>query len=345
MSKVASAGWRYARCGPIGQVLSYESFDITPGKGEAVVQMITAPLHRVDAAVVNGTALGRKRVNMTPFPRIAGCEGVGRVVRAPAAAAGGATATASSPVKEGDTVWVSPLHGTWATHIAVPVSQIHKINPKQTHLAVTASNFLVAQQLLDGFARLHKGDIVIQNGGSSLTSLALSALARSYGVKMFTAATPGDRFTAAKQRHAKYNSDVFEYNGAGSRAMQAAVGKRGAALYLNGVGGRYFDSFLKCTGPMAHVVTYGAQRGFGLFISGSTLIYNEVTMAGLFAPTYLNAMSHGERQTKLEFVLKALEEASISYPIVTAPSLEKLPEVWDDVYVKGGCKAIVKIGT
>lgn len=335
MSKVASAGWRYARSGPIGQVLTFEKFDLTPAKDEAVVQMISAPLHRVDAAVVNGTALGRKRVNMTAFPRIGGCEGVGKVVHAPAAGA--------SSVKEGDTVWVAPIHGTWATNIAVPATQLHKIEPAQQQLAVTATNFLVAQQLLEGFARLHKGEVIIQNGGSSLTSLAVSALAKAYGVKVLTAATPGERFAEAKTRHAKFGSEVFEYNGAGTRAMRAAVGKNGASLFLNGVGGRYFDSMLKCAGPMSHVVTYGAQNGFGLFISGSNLIYNEVTMAGLFAPTYLNAMSHGERQTKLDFVLKAVAQAGLTYPTVAAPSLEKLPDVWDDVYVKGGRKGIVHI--
>lgn len=342
MSKVAAAGWRYARCGPISQVLRYEKFDLTPSKSEAVVQMLTAPMHRVDAAVVNGTALGRKRVNMAGFPRVGGCEGVGKVVRAPASAAAASSGGASSPVREGDTVWVAPIHGTWASHITVPVTQLHKIDPKQSAVATTASNFLVAQQLLEGYARLRKGDVVVQNGGSSLTSLAVAAFAKSYGVKVLTAATPGDRFAAAKQRHATYGADVFEYNGAGMRAMQAAVGMRGAALCLNGVGGIFFDSMLKCTGPMAHVVTYGAQNSFGLFISGSSLIYNEVTMAGLFAPTYLNAMSYAERQTKLDFVLQAAQEAGISYPTTTAPSLEKVPEVWDKVFVQGGSKAIIK---
>ncbi|KAL7711079.1 nuclear receptor binding factor-like protein [Lotmaria passim] len=339
MSKIASAGWRYARSGPIGQVLAYEKFELMPAKDEAIVQMLTAPLHRVDAAVVNGTALGRKRVNMAAFPRIGGCEGVGKVVRAPAATASGV----ASPVKEGDTVWVAPVHGTWATNIAVPVTQLHKIDPVHRALATTATNFLVAQQLLEGYARLHKGDVVIQNGGSSLTSLAVSALAKAYGVKVLTAATPGERFADAKARHAKYGVEVLEYNGAGARAMQAAVGKRGASLILNGVGGRYFDALLKCAGPMSHVVTYGAQNGFGLFISGSNLIYNEVTMAGLFAPTYLNSLSYGERQTKLDFVLKAIAQAGLTYPTVAAVSLEKLPDVWDDVYVKGGRKGIVEI--
>ncbi|KPA80825.1 putative mitochondrial nuclear receptor binding factor-like protein [Leptomonas pyrrhocoris] len=339
MSKVASAGWRYARSGPIGQVLALEKFDLTPAKDEAVVQVLTAPLHRVDAAVVNGTALGRKRVNMAAFPRIGGCEGVGRVLHVPAAASGGA----ASLVKEGDTVWIAPVHGTWATNITVPVTQLHKIDTSKQQLATTATNFLIAQQLLEGFARLHKGDVVIQNGGSSLTSLAVSALAKEYGVRVLTAATPGERFAEAKARHAKYGTEVFEYNGAGARAMRSAVGKHGAALYLNGVGGRYFDSLLKCVGPMSHVVTYGAQNGFGLFISGSNLIYNEVTMAGLFAPTYLDSLSYGERQTKLDFVLKAIAQAGLTYPMVTAPSLEKLPDVWDDVYVRGGRKGIVAV--
>ncbi|KPI82741.1 nuclear receptor binding factor-like protein [Leptomonas seymouri] len=339
MSKVASAGWRYARSGPIGQVLNYEKFDLTPDKNEAVVQMLAAPLHRVDAAVVNGTALGRKRVSMAAFPRIAGCEGVGRVVRAPATAPGGA----ASPVKEGDTVWVAPVHGTWATNIAVPVMQLHRIDASQQEQAATATAFLLAQQLLEGFARLHNGDVVIQNGGSSLTSLAVSALAKTYGVKVLTASTPGERFADAKARHAKFDSQVFEYNGAGARAMRSAVGKRGAALILNGVGGRYVDSLLKCAGPMSHVVSYGAQRGFGLFISGSSLIYNEVTMAGLFAPTFLNSLSYAERQTKLDFVLKAIAQAGLAYPTVAAPSLEKLPDLWDDIYVTGGRKGLLRI--
>lgn len=342
MSKLSSAGWRYSRSGPIGQVLKYEKFDLAPVKDGAVVQMVAAPLHRVDAAVVNGSALGRKRVNMGAFPRIGGCEGVGKVVHP-----GGSTA-----VKAGDMVWVAPLHGTWATTITVPPDHIHRINPAHRHLAVTASNFLVAQQLLQGYAPLQKGDVVVQNGGSSLTALAVSALGQAQGVTVLTATTPGDRFAAAKQRHAKYGSEVFEYNGAGARAMRAAltraspangVYRGGAALYLNGVGGRSFDTFLQFSGPMSHVVTYGAQNSFGLFLSGSNLIYNEVTMQGLFAPTYLAAMSYKERQTKLDFVLSALSDAKLEYPTVAAASLEKLPEVWDEVYVKGGRKAIVSI--
>lgn len=331
MSKFASKGWCYARCGPISRVLKEATFDVVPKREEVVVEMLRAPLHRADASVVNGTALGRNQLRLPAFPRVGGCEGVGKVV---------AVGT-SGAVKEGDTVWVAPICGTWATRVAVDHKMVHKIDPKYTDLAVNASNYLLAQHLVGGYTSLRKGDVVVQNGGSSVTSLAVAALARAHGVQVFTASTPGERFNAARERHAKYGSEVFEYNGEGARAMRRAMGSVGAALYLNGVGGRHFDTFLSFLDNGGNVVSYGAQNGVGLMISGSNLIYNEVTMQGLFLPLYLANLSHSERQTKLEFVLQQLSSVGFSYPTLVATSLERLPTVWDDVFVHGGKKGVV----
>lgn len=337
-SKVAVSGWRYARSGPIARVLTMERYDIIPAKDEALVKVTAAPLHRTDAAVINGTALGRRRVSMQSFPRSGGSEGVGQVVSAPPGAA----------VKAGDTVWISPLHGTWATSIAVKPEALHVISPAHASLAVNASNYLVAQRLLHGYANLQRGDAVIQNGGSGVTALAVSALAKPMGVSVFTAAAPGERFASAKQRHEAYGAKVFEYNGKGALAMQSSLGVKGpldgAALFLNGVGGRAFDAFLKLVRHDGHVVTYGAQSGFGLFFSGSSLIMKEISMQGLFLPTYWASISYEERQTQLDFVLQQLAEMKFSYPQAVVESLEKLPDVWDDVFVHGGRKAVLKVG-
>ncbi|KAF8284972.1 putative nuclear receptor binding factor [Trypanosoma cruzi] len=334
MSKITSKGWCYARCGPISRVLKHVTFEVVPKKEEVIVDVLQAPLHRTDAAVVNGTALGRKRFSSAGFPRVGGCEGVGKVV----------DAGASQNVKEGDTVWVAPLHGTWATRVAVDHRMVHKIDPKHVSLAVNASNYIAAQHLLNGFASLRKGQVIVQNGGSSPTSLAVAALAKPLGVKVFTACTPGERFKGAKERHAKYSSEVFEYNGKGVRAMRQAIGNVGATLYLNGVGGRHFDTFLGLVGCGGHVVSYGAQNGVGLMISGSNLIYNEVTIQGLFLPSYLAGISYSERQTQLDFVLQQLSSMGFSYPTSVAASLEQLPNVWDDAFVHGGKKGVVIVG-
>ncbi|CCW61344.1 unnamed protein product [Phytomonas sp. EM1] len=337
MAKIAATGWRYARSGPLSSVLKIENYELRPTENEAVVQIMSAPLHRVDAAIINGTALGRKRVNINHFPRVAGCEGVGKVTWI-------SKKCTDSLVKVGDMVWVAPLHGTWANAIAVPPTCLHRIDPAYASLAVNASNYLAAQHLLEGYARLRKDQVVIQNGGSSVTSLAVSALARTQGLKVLTAASPSERFADAKGRHAAFGSEVFEYNAKGAREMEKVLGNgRGAALYLNGVGGRFFDYFMRLVAPGGEVVTYGAQNSFGLMLSGSSFISREITMQGFFLPTYLDSLSYQERQTQLDFVLRALALEKFEYPVLTAESLEKLPEVWDELFVRGGRKGVLKL--
>lgn len=335
-TKISAAGWRYARSGPISTVLRFESSYILPtNPGDVIVTMRAAPLHRVDAAIINGTALGRKRVNVARFPRVGGCEGVGVVV----------DPGANTTVKKGDTVWIAPINGSWASTVSVPSQSVHRIDPSNVALAVYASNFLVAQQLLGGYAQLKEGQVIIQNGGSSATALAVSALGKQYGVRVLTAATPSDRFKDAVARHKTYGSDVFTYDGKGARAMAAACGPDGAALYLNCVGGPYFDTFMKMVGVGGNVVTYGAQNGPGLLLSGSNLIFRASTMHGLFLPTFMDSLSYSERQKRLETVLRDLHKAKFTYPQVVAPSLQGLPDVWDEVFLRGGRKGMVTLPT
>lgn len=333
MSKLSSKAWLYTRCGPIAHVLKYETMEIVPKGNEVVVDVLQAPLHRVDAAVVNGSVLGRRRLQLPSFPRVGGSEGVGVVV----------ANNGSSVIKEGDTVWVAPLNGLWATRVAVPCNSVHKIDSKYIPLAVNASNYITAHRLVNGFTSLRKGQVIVQNGGSSATSLAVAALGKLLGFRVLTASTPGERFDKAKQRHAEYGSEVFEYNGKGSRAMRQALGGSAAALYLNAIGGRHFDTFLGLLGKGGHAVSYGAQSGVGLMISGSNIIFNEVTMEGFLLPSYLASLSYEERQTQLEVVLQQLSSVGFKYPTVVAPSLEKMPDVWDECFVHGGTKGIVVV--
>lgn len=340
-SKVTTIGWRYARYGPIVNVLKCEKFDVLPKKGDAVVRMLIAPLHRTDAAVINGTGVGWmkscKGLSYNEFPRVGGLEGVGRVVRC--------RNGDGCSVKEGDVVWIAPsLQGTWANEVIVSDKLIHTINPKYSGIACTASNALMAERLLYGYRALTSGDVVIQNCGSSLTALIVSALAQKQlpGVTVLTTASPGERFTEAVARHAKYGSEVFEYSSSGYKCVKERMGDARASLFLNGMGGTQFDNFLKL---MRHggsdAVCYGAQNGAGLFFSGSNLIFPEVSIHGFYLPTYFFSLSYNERQVKLESVLDTLAAADFSYPTVTVNSLESLPEVWDSTFVQGGKKGMV----
>lgn len=329
MSKIATKGWRYARCGPIASTLKLEKFDLSVATDDVVVKMKFAPLHRVDSAIVNGSALGRSKKGdvIKPFPRIGGSEGVGTVVRT----------GNSKNLKEGDTVWVAPQQGTWAETITCDPTLVHKIDPKSASIAATASNFIVAQQLLDG---AHKGAVVVQNGGSSLTALAVALLAKERGVSVLSTASKGERFAQAEARLKAAGSQTFEYNAAGARSLKATLGEKKVNRFLNGVGGKNFNDFVKLVGNNGDVVTYGAQNGFGLMWAGSNQIYNQLTLRGFFLPRYIRDTPYEVRQANLEALLKSIAAAGLSYPTEQV-KLDALPSVWDKTFVQGGSKGII----
>lgn len=332
MKKFVS-GWRYARHGPISAVMKLEKYNLCPQGDDAIVQVLAAPLHRLDAAIVSG-ALGQQ--HSVSFPRVSGFEGVGQVIHK----------GSGKRVKEGDMVWISPCTGTWASEISVSENLIHKINPLHRNLAVTASNLLLAHHLLKSFRNLQSGDTVIQNGGSSLTSLAVSALGSEIsGLKIFTAASSGDRFAGAQERHQKYGSEVVEYSASGVRSLQRKLERCGAALLLNAVGGAQLDGFLKLMKQGSDVVSFGAQNGAGLFLSGSNFVFPETTLQGFLLHKHLSSQSYEERQADLDSVLSSLSKLDFTYPFTSAGKLDELPTVWDEAFVKGGMKGVLALAS
>lgn len=325
---VACRGLRYARSGLITKVLKVENYSIVPPTNKMVVQVQASPIHRSDAAIINGSAFGFMKKNdpkrlIGAFPRVGGVEGVGIVVQP----------DVSHSFEVGDLVWMAPFSGSWADKVSVDPAMCHKILPQHRELAVFGTNLLLAQRLLQGFGRLNSGDVVIQNGGSSFTSLAVAALAKQKGLKVFTAALPGSRFQDTVARHAKFNSTVFEYTAKGLRQMREASGP--AALLLNGIGGPLFNEMLKNVKPKGFAVTYGAQSGPGLLFSGSHFPARLVTHTGLFIPAYLNSLSHAAKQTQLEMVLEAMTRVDFSYPVSSA-TLDTFQNTWDRIAAEGG---------
>eukprot|EP00744_Colponema_vietnamica_P008795 GILI01012542.1.p1 GENE.GILI01012542.1~~GILI01012542.1.p1 ORF type:complete len:343 (+),score=92.52 GILI01012542.1:50-1030(+) len=322
----STRAWAYTRRGPINSVLKLKKIDVTPKADDVVVQVTAAPLHRTDAAIINGTALGRaKPVTGT---LIGGSEGVGKVDKA----------GTSKVLKTGDTVWVSPINGCWSEKVAVSGSAVHKIAPEHAELATFASSLVTANQLLKG---IQKGDAVVQSGGSGLISLAVSALAKQKGITVYTTSTSGDRLSASSQRHKGFGSEVFEASPAGKRKLQSALGKSNVRLFLNG-GGKYFNDFSKLVADNGTVITYGAQSGRSLTFAPGPMIYKNLTLSTFYLPTALSALTYEERQALLDSTLKAFAESKFTYPTQVAKGLDAFADVWDSTFVKGGSKGVLK---
>jgi NADPH2:quinone reductase len=340
----ASKGFRYARCGPISKVLKLDTFDTKLAKkSDIVVKMSLAPIHRTDAAVINGTALGRRSkvvstthpaLPMAAFPRTGGFEGVGVVT----------DAGQNSRVKEGDKVWISPSAGvgTWSTHVAVDAEHVHVVPKKSASPALTANSsaLLAAHQLLNGYRTLEKGDVVLQNGGSSLTATAVAHFAAQQGLTLVTAVAKGERYAAAEKRQKALGATVVEYCSAAARTHPLAKGAHaeGAKLFLNGVGGKPFNCFCKLLGDGSTAVTYGAQSGFGLMWTGTQHVHKDFTHTGLNLARFLRDLSYEERQALLELVHS--NAGKLAYPTAEV-KLDALPKAWNDTYLVGGQKHVI----
>jgi NADPH:quinone reductase-like Zn-dependent oxidoreductase len=342
----AAQAYRFARYGSIGEVLQLQKFApaITNGASQVLIEPKIVPVHRTEAAIVNGTAAN---TTSTSFPKTAGFEGLAVVADA---------ASNKSNLKNGDWVYVLPsdgakFAGTWcnknvvSTDILVPVQQAAVSgNP----LASCLSCFLTASALLDNAtsaSALAKGDVVVQNGGSSLTSLAVSALGKQRGLKIVTAASAGPRFAAAEKRHKALGSEVVQYDAEGARKAAKIVGATGAKAFFNGVGGRAFNDFLKLAGEgnfETRCITYGAQNSYGLTFAGSQLVFRNITLKGFYLPRYLQSLSEKERIAKVNAALELAKELKGQYPVEIIKNLEGLPAVWDKLYVEGGSKGVIQ---
>lgn len=354
MSAAAAVqGYRYARYGPIAEVLSLQKFAlpaITNAASQIVVEPKFVPVHRTEAAVVNGTGAN---TNSASFPKTAGYEGIAVVTDA---------ASNTKGFKNGDWVYILPstenYAGTWATknvvstNIVVPIQQkAVEGNPLASCLScfITAAGLIESAAASNSVAAFAKGDVIVQNGGSSLTALAVSALGKQKGLKVITAATAGSsRFAEAEKRHkALGQSELFTYNAEGARKASKAIGASGARAFLNGVGGSPFNDFLKLapsTGSASCcVVTYGAQSSYGLMFAGSNLIFKNISsMKGFYLPRYLASLSEQQRIEKVNAALELAKELKGQYPVEIIKGLEGLPAAWDKLYIGGGSKGVIQ---
>jgi len=253
-------------------------------------------------------------------------------------------------------VWLPPLFsliasgsGTWATHAVVPANAVHRLPSGKEEVSQFSTALITAQQLLDD---LPTGAVVLQNGGSSFTSLAVSAFAKESSTRVFTIASDTDRLKDATTRHKACDSLVFADSGAGYRALEHALvsssnNRAAVTRILNSVGGRSVNRMLPFLRTNGQMLNYGAQNGFGLMFAPSHQIYKQLTFSGFYFPKWFENKSYDERQKLLERALEAASSKNVkaqllTYPVKVANGLEDVANVWDNAFVKGGEKGVIK---
>ncbi|ERM95697.1 hypothetical protein AMTR_s00023p00224360 [Amborella trichopoda] len=112
-----------------------------------------------------------------PVPAVGGYEGVGEIY---------ALGSAVRNLSVGD--WVIPLppsFGTWQTYVVKEANALHKVRkdiPMEYAATVTA-NPLTALLMMEDFVKLTSGDVIVQNGATSMVGQSIIQLARIRGIR------------------------------------------------------------------------------------------------------------------------------------------------------------------
>lgn len=265
----------FRRTGKPLEVLEMESDTLisqAPEPGNVLVRILAAPINPADLNTIEGTYGVKPALPATP-----GIEGCGVV-----------EISSSADFEEGDRVIFLRRASTWASHATVPAETLFKlpqgIDPLQA--AMLKVNPATAWRLLHGFAKLEKGDWIVQNVGNSGVGRCVIQLAREWGIRTVSFVRRADLTGELSSLGADC---VFTDDEAGYAAAKEALGGANAALAFNAVGGDSALRLMKLLREGGTHITYGAMGRKPVTIPNGLLIFHDIQIRGLWVTRWLDA--------------------------------------------------------
>lgn len=336
MSRVASAALngaraitidakavRYARNGHPTAVLKVESVKLDTASvkpSDVLVRMLAAPITPVDLAQVAGSAALPSSAP-AGASRVGGNEGLGIVEEA----------GASSGLKKGDLVVAARGGvGTWATHVIAPgeawaaVAGVDVSKTDIEPLAAAVAPVLAAKRMLEGFVKLNKGDVVVQNNGASTVAQAVVQLAAAKGVRTVTLVRPGTG--------PEWDQLVPHLTSLGATlvASEEEAGRHEFAktlkdlpagvLGLNSSGGAAATLVARSLAQGATLVTYGtAGRRPAITVPLDLFTARDLTLRGFNLDAAVKAGARAARDAEVAGAVKAVADGSVKLLVAREP--------------------------
>jgi trans-2-enoyl-CoA reductase len=252
----------------------------TPGRNEALVQMLAAPINPADLNAIEGKYPGRPEVPATP-----GMEGVGTVV---------ATGAQFDSLKIGDRVLLPHHIGTWREGLVVKANDLVPVPPEidPIQASMLKINPLTAWRLLHDYVELKPGDWVIQNAANSGAGRAVIQIAHELGYKTINVVRRAELIEELRDE----GGDFVLVEGEKLRdEAKAATGGAPIRLALNAVGGESALRLANALAPSATMVTYGAMSLQPLRIPNGLLIFKDLRFRGIWINKWYDNASADER--------------------------------------------------
>jgi len=177
---------------------------------------------------------------------VAGTSGAGIVT---------AIGTGVSGIAVNDTVLVTSSNkGTWADACTVDANTVNKIQasiPAEEAAALPAA--LAAWALLNKYASLKSGDVVVQCAGESAVGLFVSQIGKAMGLSVVSVAAGASDLDAKLKAAGAIKLAITSSSGAAALALTRAVAPGGILVAYNGVV-EPIDTVTGVTAPVARAI-------------------------------------------------------------------------------------------
>lgn len=268
-------------------------------ENDVCVKMLAAPINPSD---INRIEVG-------------GYEGVGEVE---------ALGSGVKNLSIGDRVIPSPpSSGTWQTYCVKEESAWCKV-PKDVpaeYAATISVNPSTALRMLEDFVSLKAGDVVVQNGATSMVGQCIIQLSYLRGIQTINIVRDRPDLEDIKQRlKAMGGSEVFSESELEVKNVKSLLrGLPEPVLGFNCVGGNAASAVLKFLRQGGTMVTYGGMSKKPITVSTSSFIFKDLRLRGYWMQNWTNLHTVNEFKPMTDYLLRLVRDGQLKYVMETVP--------------------------
>lgn len=288
--------------GPLAQHRLETIADPVAGPGEVLIEARAIGVNFPDLMVLQGSYQ-----LLPPRPFSPGKEVAGVVV---------AVGDGVTRVRAGERAMALPEYGTYAGKVVVSEQHCFRM-PDEVPFdegAVLALAYQTAHFALLERGAYRKGETVLVTGASGGVGLAAVQIAKALGATVLAGVTSREKGELCRRHGADQIVDLAAPDL--RESLRAQVGKRGADIVLDSVGGDVFDAALRALAWRGRLVSIGFASGRVPEVKAGYLLVKNVSVAGLQWTDYRARAPERVRQVQNE--LYALYGAGRLKPEITA---------------------------
>jgi NADPH2:quinone reductase len=270
---------RALQCQALGKPSDVKLVDLpdlpAPRAGEIKVKVASSGLNFADTLMIAGQYQHKPELPFTP-----GLELAGTVLEV------GPDVTR---IKPGDPVMAAVDHGGFAEQAIVRASDAVPIPAGLD--PVTAGGFVIAYGTSYGAlvwkARLRAGELLLVHGAAGGVGLTAVEIGKALGAKVIATAGGAEKCAVAREHGADWTIDYKTENLRDRvKAIAAELGREGADVVYDPVGGEIFEASLRCVAWGARLLVVGFAAGQIQKIPANILLVKNIDAQGFYWGSY-----------------------------------------------------------